>query len=77
MYMVCASNFPKKGKKKGWNSKFIFICSMNGLQVCVTEGVNAHPVLLEKFIQACDGDIRKTIMHLQFWLHSKKFSKGE
>ncbi|XP_061363887.1 uncharacterized protein LOC133307395 [Gastrolobium bilobum] len=43
--------------------------------VCLTEGVNIHPLLLEKFMQSCDGDIRKTIMHLQFWLQSKRFIK--
>ncbi|KAK7351122.1 hypothetical protein VNO77_10332 [Canavalia gladiata] len=44
--------------------------------VCLTEGVNIHPLLLEKFIQSCDGDIRKSIMHLQFWFQSKRFQKG-
>ncbi|CAK8566401.1 unnamed protein product [Lathyrus sativus] len=43
--------------------------------VCLGEGAPIHPLLLEKFIQSCDGDIRKTIMHLQFWLQSKIFSK--
>ncbi|MED6207040.1 hypothetical protein PIB30_032156 [Stylosanthes scabra] len=43
--------------------------------VCVSEGVNIHPLLLEKFIQSCNGDIRKTIMNLQFWLQSKRFRK--
>ncbi|XP_058787652.1 uncharacterized protein LOC131662001 [Vicia villosa] len=43
--------------------------------VCLGEGTPIHPLLLEKFIQSCDGDIRKTIMHLQFWLQSKIFSK--
>lgn len=45
---------------------------MNELQVCVTEGVNIHPLILEKFVQFCDGDIRKTMMHLQFWFQGKK-----
>ncbi|KAK2442231.1 P-loop containing nucleoside triphosphate hydrolase superfamily protein [Trifolium repens] len=43
--------------------------------VCLREGASIHPLLLEKFIQSCDGDIRKTIMHLQFWLQSKIFKK--
>ncbi|KAL2638228.1 hypothetical protein AAZV13_06G103200 [Glycine max] len=43
--------------------------------VCLTEGVNIHPLLLEKFIHSCDGDIRKSIMHLQFWFQSKRFQK--
>ena len=46
------------------------------MQVCLTEGVNIHPLLLEKFIHSCDGDIRKSIMHLQFWFQSKRFQKG-
>ncbi|CAL5202973.1 unnamed protein product [Lathyrus oleraceus] len=43
--------------------------------VCLGEGAPIHPLLLEKFIQSCGGDIRKTIMHLQFWLQSIIFSK--
>ncbi|XP_027903010.1 uncharacterized protein LOC114163118 isoform X3 [Vigna unguiculata] len=43
--------------------------------VCLAEGVNIHPLLLEKFIHSCDGDIRKSIMHLQFWFQSKTFQK--
>jgi hypothetical protein len=50
---------------------------INDLQVCLREGASIHPLLLEKFIQSCDGDIRKTIMHLQFWLQSKIFKKGD
>ncbi|CAK8570335.1 unnamed protein product [Lathyrus sativus] len=42
-------------------------------KVCGTE-VNFNPLLLEKFIHSCDRDIRKTIMHLQFWLLNKKYS---
>ncbi|XP_027190964.1 uncharacterized protein [Cicer arietinum] len=45
--------------------------------VCLTEGADIHPLLLEKFMQSCDGDIRKTIMHLQFWLQSKIFRKAD
>lgn len=51
--------------------------SVDDLQVCVTEEVNINPLLLEKFIQSCDRDIRKTIMHLQFWFQNKKYKKGE
>ncbi|XP_054788869.1 uncharacterized protein LOC129294480 isoform X2 [Prosopis cineraria] len=45
--------------------------------VCVTEGVNIDPFVLEKFIQFCDGDIRKTVMHLQFWFQSKRLRKDK
>ncbi|KAK7275661.1 hypothetical protein RIF29_16782 [Crotalaria pallida] len=43
--------------------------------VCVTEEVSIRPLLLQKFIQSCDRDIRKTIMQLQFWFQSKKYSE--
>ncbi|KAK8466810.1 hypothetical protein PHAVU_008G163600 [Phaseolus vulgaris] len=49
------------------------LCHM--YKVCITEEVNTNPLLLKKFIQSCDGDIRKTIMQLQFWFQSKKHSK--
>ncbi|RDX99720.1 hypothetical protein CR513_17195, partial [Mucuna pruriens] len=49
------------------------LCHM--YMVCVTEEVNINPLLLKKFIQSCDGDIRKTIMQLQFWFQSKKYRK--
>ncbi|KAF1868973.1 hypothetical protein Lal_00048253 [Lupinus albus] len=45
--------------------------------VCVKEGVNISPLFLQKFIQSCNRDIRKTIMHLQFWFQSKKYSKDK
>nr|KYP55154.1 ATPase family AAA domain-containing protein 5 [Cajanus cajan] len=45
--------------------------------ICLTEGVNIHPLLLEKFIHSCDGDIRKSIMHLQFWFQRRRFLKDE
>ncbi|KAF7816861.1 ATPase family AAA domain-containing protein 5 [Senna tora] len=44
-------------------------------KVCVTEGVDIQPFVLDKFIQSCDGDIRKTIMHLQFWFQSRRLRK--
>ena len=54
----------------------IYTSSMDDLQVCVTEELNNNPLLLKKFIQSCDGDIRKTIMQLQFWFQSKKYKIG-
>ncbi|WJX10250.1 hypothetical protein P8452_00995 [Trifolium repens] len=45
--------------------------------VCAAEEVNVDPLLLEKFIQSCDRDIRKAIMHLQFWFQNKKHSKDK
>ncbi|KAK7301352.1 hypothetical protein RJT34_12215 [Clitoria ternatea] len=51
----------------------VLLCHL--YMICVTEEVNISPLLLEKFMQSCDGDIRKTIMQLQFWLQSEKYRK--
>lgn len=40
------------------------------------EEANINPLLLKKIIQSCDGDIRNTIMQLQFWFQSKKYTEG-
>ncbi|KAK7373145.1 hypothetical protein VNO80_06543 [Phaseolus coccineus] len=50
------------------------LCHM--YKVCIIEEVSINPLLLKKFIQSCDGDIRKTIMQLQFWFQRKKHSEG-
>ncbi|KAH1057489.1 hypothetical protein J1N35_035554 [Gossypium stocksii] len=44
--------------------------------VCAAEKAIIQPYLLEQLIKCCQGDIRKTIMHLQFWCQSKKYKKG-
>ncbi|KAE8077443.1 hypothetical protein FH972_016008 [Carpinus fangiana] len=43
--------------------------------VCAAEGANIHPHLLERLIGSCRGDIRKIIMHLQFWCQGKRFRR--
>uniref|UniRef100_A0A5B7B8E5 AAA+ ATPase domain-containing protein n=1 Tax=Davidia involucrata TaxID=16924 RepID=A0A5B7B8E5_DAVIN len=43
--------------------------------VCAAEKVNIQPCLLERFIGYCQGDIRKTIMHLQFWCQGQRCRK--
>ncbi|XP_021284558.1 uncharacterized protein LOC110416794 isoform X2 [Herrania umbratica] len=43
--------------------------------VCAAEKATIQPHLLEQLIKCCQGDIRKTIMHLQFWCQSKKNRK--
>ncbi|KAK6257507.1 hypothetical protein QUC31_000966 [Theobroma cacao] len=43
--------------------------------VCAAEKATIQPYLLEQLIKCCQGDIRKTIMHLQFWCQSKKYRK--
>lgn len=43
--------------------------------VCAAEKVNIQPCLVEAFIGCCQGDIRKTILNLQFWCQGQKCRK--
>ncbi|KNA24489.1 hypothetical protein SOVF_014870 isoform A [Spinacia oleracea] len=43
--------------------------------VCSAEKADIHPNLIERCIEFCQGDIRKTLMHLQFWCQSNKCIK--
>ncbi|OMO55522.1 hypothetical protein COLO4_35941 [Corchorus olitorius] len=45
--------------------------------VCAAEKATTQPHLLEQLIKSCQGDIRKTIMHLQFWCQREKIQKGD
>ncbi|PIA47356.1 hypothetical protein AQUCO_01400197v1 [Aquilegia coerulea] len=45
------------------------LCHVN--MVCAAEQADIHPHLLQRLIKSCQGDIRKTIMLLQFWCQSK------
>ncbi|CAK9154618.1 unnamed protein product [Ilex paraguariensis] len=45
--------------------------------ICAAEKAKVHPCLIERFIGYCHGDIRKTIMHLQFWCQGESFGKGK
>ncbi|XP_038898741.1 uncharacterized protein LOC120086264 isoform X2 [Benincasa hispida] len=42
-------------------------------KICTAEGVSIQPCLLERIIHCCHKDIRKTIMHLQFWCQGTRF----
>ncbi|XP_059631837.1 uncharacterized protein LOC132274545 isoform X2 [Cornus florida] len=44
-------------------------------RVCAAEKANIQPCLLERFIGYCHRDIRKTIMHLQFWCQGQRHRK--
>lgn len=57
----------------------VFLLSSFGFafQVCATEGANIQPQLLERLVGSCHGDIRKIIMHLQFWCQGKTFREGQ
>ncbi|KAA8546400.1 hypothetical protein F0562_002861 [Nyssa sinensis] len=43
--------------------------------VCAAEKVIVQPCLLERFIGYCQRDIRKTIIHLQFWCQGQRYKK--
>ncbi|CAA6664322.1 unnamed protein product [Spirodela intermedia] len=40
--------------------------------ICSAEGAHVSPRLLEQLINTCQGDIRKTILLLQFWCQGEK-----
>ncbi|KAK6132312.1 hypothetical protein DH2020_033936 [Rehmannia glutinosa] len=44
--------------------------------ICAAEKANIHPCLIEKFVNYCQGDIRKTIMLLQFWCQGQTPGRG-
>ncbi|GMH21840.1 hypothetical protein Nepgr_023683 [Nepenthes gracilis] len=44
--------------------------------VCMAEKANIQPHIIERYIQYCKGDVRKTLMHLQFWCQGKGNGKG-
>ncbi|GAV84126.1 hypothetical protein CFOL_v3_27570 [Cephalotus follicularis] len=43
--------------------------------VSVAEQANIHPHSIERLIGRCQGDIRKAIMHLQFWCQGRGYKK--
>ncbi|XP_021740360.1 uncharacterized protein LOC110706706 isoform X2 [Chenopodium quinoa] len=43
--------------------------------VSSAEKANIQPILIERCIKFCGGDIRKTLMNLQFWCQSKECVK--
>nr|GEV00534.1 P-loop containing nucleoside triphosphate hydrolases superfamily protein [Tanacetum cinerariifolium] len=43
--------------------------------VCAAEEAKIEPVLVERFINHCQGDIRKSIMLLQFWCQGQYHQK--
>ncbi|CAN4099674.1 unnamed protein product [Withania somnifera] len=45
--------------------------------VCAGEQVKIHPMLVERFVDHCQGDIRKTLMYLQFWCQGQTLEKGD
>ncbi|XP_057531621.1 uncharacterized protein LOC130809815 isoform X3 [Amaranthus tricolor] len=43
--------------------------------ICSAEKANIQPDLIERCVKFCRGDIRKTLMHLQFWCQNKQSTK--
>lgn len=50
------------------------ICTF--LQVCAAENAQIQALLMDRVIEYCQRDIRKTIMHLQFWCQGQNSKKG-
>ncbi|CAI9114632.1 OLC1v1015396C1 [Oldenlandia corymbosa var. corymbosa] len=48
-----------------------------GHVVCETEKAKVPPWLIDRFVKCCKGDIRKTIMLLQFWCQGQSLKKGD
>ncbi|KAL8059670.1 hypothetical protein ABFX02_03G101700 [Erythranthe guttata] len=44
--------------------------------ICDAEKASIHPCLVERFVDYCQGDIRKTIMLLQFWFQGQTLGRG-
>ncbi|CAL1371710.1 unnamed protein product [Linum trigynum] len=42
-------------------------------KVCSSEKSYSEPHIIEKIVECCHGDIRKVIMHAQFWCQGKQF----
>lgn len=73
------SSFSLLNKVRYRNLEFSFvkIQYVIALQVCAAERANIQSRLLERFVGYCQGDIRKTIMHLQFWCQGRTTRKGQ
>ncbi|KAH6782670.1 hypothetical protein C2S51_007963 [Perilla frutescens var. frutescens] len=44
--------------------------------ICAAEKANIHPYLLQRFVDYCQGDIRRTILLLQFWCQGQALRTG-
>ncbi|KAK4429658.1 ATPase family AAA domain-containing protein 5 [Sesamum alatum] len=44
--------------------------------ICASEKAKIHPCLVERFVNYCQRDIRKTIMFLQFWCQGQTLGRG-
>ncbi|PIN16178.1 hypothetical protein CDL12_11174 [Handroanthus impetiginosus] len=44
--------------------------------ICDSEKAKIHPCLVERFVDYCQQDIRKTIMLLQFWCQGQALRRG-
>lgn len=46
------------------------------LQVCASEKARVDACLIDRMVEYCQCDIRKTIMNLQFWCQSQNSLTG-
>lgn len=44
--------------------------------ICAAENIKIHPFLVERFVDHCQKDIRKTITLLQFWCRGQSTKRG-
>ncbi|XP_031390500.1 uncharacterized protein LOC116203005 isoform X2 [Punica granatum] len=45
--------------------------------VCAAEKLSIHPQLIERLVECFKGDIRKTLMHLQFWCQGNRYHQKD
>jgi hypothetical protein len=57
-------------------ARFIEVDCPNLMQICKSEGVDVTVPQLKHVIDICLGDIRRTVMLLQFWHQGKQQSIG-
>ena len=57
-------------------ARFIEVDCPNLMQICKSEGVDVTISQLKHVIDICLGDMRRTVMLLQFWHQGKQQSTG-
>ncbi|KAL1533632.1 hypothetical protein AAHA92_33492 [Salvia divinorum] len=81
--MILTSNsgkpaLPKSLDKLELNFSLPSVEELLGLanMICATEKAEIHPYLLQRFLDHCRGDIRRTILLLQFWCQGQNLRTG-
>ncbi|XP_047963216.1 uncharacterized protein LOC125207783 isoform X1 [Salvia hispanica] len=81
--MILTSNsgkpaLPKSLDKLELNFSLPSVEELLGLanMICAAEKAEIHPYLLQRFVNHCRGDIRRTILLLQFWCQGQTLRTG-